>query len=108
MAGFKILAGCVTDAISGYIYGIIQHNQHRESFSHLDMVGEAVLCREPLPASVAEAVEGGDVVLTIVARLGAQMHLDVAVVGHRLHDHAASLAHLIRFKLQKAGNLHNI
>ena len=72
------------------------------------MVGEAVLCREPLPAAVAEAVEGGDVVLAIVARLGAQMHLDVAVVGHRLHDHAASLAHLIRFKLQKAGNLHNI
>ena len=72
------------------------------------MMGEAVLCREPLPAAVAEAVEGGDVVLAIVARLGAQVHLDVAVVGHRLHDHATSLAHLIRFKLQKAGNLYNI
>ena len=72
------------------------------------MMGEAVLCREPLPAAVAEAVEGGDVILAIVARLGAQVHLDVAVVGHRLHDHATSLAHLIRFKLQKAGNLHNI
>ena len=70
------------------------------------MVGEAVLRREPLPAAVAEAVEGGDVVLAVVARLGAQVHLDVAVVGHRLHDHAASLAHLVWFKLQKAGNLH--
>ena len=70
------------------------------------MVGEAVLRGEPLSAAVAKAVEGGDVVLAVVACLGAQVHLDVAVVGHRLHDHAASLAHLVGFKLEKSVNLH--
>ena len=54
---------------------------------------EAVLRGEPLAAAVAEAVERR-VVLSAVA-LGAQVHLDVAVVGDGLDDHAARLAHLV-------------
>ena len=57
----------------------------------LDMVSEAVLRRESLAAAVAEAVKRR---VVLAVPLGAEMHLDVAVVGDGLDDDAARLANL--------------
>ena len=52
---------------------------------------EAVLRGEPLAAAVAEAVERG---IVLAVPFGAEVHLDVTVVGDGLDDDAARLAHL--------------
>ena len=54
-------------------------------------MSEAILRCESLAAAVAEAVKRR---VVLAVPLGAEMHLDVAVVGDGLDDDAARLANL--------------